>query len=169
MNKKTFTSIKALILFLQILLLSSCTSEYYVTNVETRKEFVDELNDKINREAMISLKNNTKIEGKFLSFQKDSISVEIENEKKVNIQKLTTDDILSINFLNSNGPKGAAIGLIVGAIIGVATEFVTVGVSNSGPHPDKGASFMFGGFIGAGLGIILGIIFYNEVIFYFKK
>jgi hypothetical protein len=61
MNKKTFTSIKALILFLQILLLSSCTSEYYVTNVETRKEFVDELNDKINREAMISLKNNTKI------------------------------------------------------------------------------------------------------------
>lgn len=80
MNKITFTSIKSLILFLQILLLYSCTSEYYVTNVETRKKFVDELNNKINREAIISLKNNTKIEGNFLNYQHDPISVEIENE-----------------------------------------------------------------------------------------
>lgn len=136
--------------------------------METRKEFVDELNDKINREAIISLKNNTKIEGNFLIYQHDSISVEIENEKKVNIQKLTTDDILSINFVISNGPKGAAIGFVAGAIIDFATEFVTGAVSNNGPHPDKGASFMFGGFIDAGLGIIFGNIFYDEDIFYFQ-
>jgi hypothetical protein len=51
----------------------------------------------------------------------------------------------------------------------LASGFVTGDISNSGVHPDKGASFMYGGFIGAGLGVIIGNIFYNEVIFYFKK
>lgn len=169
MNKKTFKNVKVIILFLLMLLISSCRSEYFLTNENTSNEFVNELNALSTKDARITLTSKTEVEAKFLLYEKYSISIELKKENRVTTAAFPVEDIYKIRFSISNGPKGAAIGFVAGAIIDFATEFVTGAVSNNGPHPDKGASFMFGGFIDAGLGIIFGNIFYDEDIFYFQK
>ena len=155
-----------------LLFLCSCTSEYYLIDKAVKAEFDAEINNLINKKVELTMNNNNQLSGKLISFDDDSISLELEDEisviNEIYTRNIKTKDISALEYVRSNGARGAAIGFLAGGIIGFATEFVTGSVSNSGPHPDKGASFMFGGFIGTGLGVIIGNIFYSKDIFYFN-
>ena len=155
-----------------LLFLFSCTSEYYLIDKAAKAEFDAEINNLINKKVELTMNNNNQLSGKLISFDDDSISLELEDEisviNEIYTRNIKTKDISALEYVRSNGARGAAIGFLAGGIIGFATEFVTGSVSNSGPHPDKGASFMFGGFIGTGIGVIIGNIFYSKDIFYFN-
>ena len=102
MNKKTFKNVKVIILFLLMLLISSCRSEYFLTNENTSNEFVNELNALSTKDARITLTSKTEVEAKFLLYEKDSISIELKKENRVTTTAFPVEDIYKIRFSISN-------------------------------------------------------------------